>query len=126
MVIKHYFNFFKSTLQFFRNPATELSDRSLQNYTGHPESGPVNYTQPSVGSLSRNGGISVLGSPPPPTATTTKSLFNSMKKRNRSINFLVNVPAAFSSNNTTTPSGDGNCSNNSQHSNDRFLLLDIP
>ncbi len=116
------------TYFLIRCVSTELTDRSMQVNTGHPESG-----NPGIGSsasLGRTGGISVIGGPsslPPAHSSqesTSKSIFNSMKKRNRSINFLVNVPGTFSnhtSSSTTNPNNP-NCNNNLQQKVKRIYL----
>ena len=90
-----------TAIRFFlflsRNSIPESGDQTLQIDTGLHNPGMSVFT---VAPVDRNTGISVMGPPPPPTpmqesSTTPKSLFNSMKKRNRSINFLVNVPTTF-------------------------------
>ena len=108
--------------------STELSDRSMQVNTGHPETG--NTGIGSSASLGRTGGISVIGGPSslPPAHTSqesaSKSIFNSMKKRNRSINFLVNVPGTFSNHTSSSSSNPNNpnCNNNLQQKVKRIYL----
>ena len=83
-----------------RNSIPESGDQTLQIDTGLHNPGTAGMSVFTVAPVDRNTGISVMGLPPPPTpmqesSTTPKSLFNSMKKRNRSINFLVNVPTTF-------------------------------